>query len=173
MNVYALKQMEKEERSCNSTRALQRDSTDLWEACDEFFSLSKIWITLPLSCGVINCLPDWPYPPAADLTTGRSPLSTPERWHWPRAPLWQPAHVHRWPLRVCQCRHPPPDQPGPAALHHHTCSGHDVRPLRAGHCRYVWRPSLRKLLTLCYELNNRSVLSHGSCRFSGFKPCHG
>ena len=84
--------------------------------------------------------PDWPRPPPADLAAGRSPLSSPERWHWPRLPLWQPAHAHHWPLSVCQCRHPPTNQPGPAAPHHHTCTGHNGRPLWAGRCRYVcWK----------------------------------
>lgn len=132
-------------------------------------SLFSIWLkskiviinfTLSLSSEVTCSLPDRPRPPPADLTTGGAPLSAPERRHWPRPPLWRPAHVHQWSLRVRQRGHPPPDRPGSAALHYHTCSGHDGWPLRAWCCRYEWWPDPREIIdyALWYKLNNRSVV---------------
>ncbi len=109
------------------------------------FRLLKV-ITIPLSLQVQPSLPDRPCAPPADFTTRRPPLSAPERWHWPRLSLWQPAHVHSRPLRVRQRRHSSADQPGAAALCHHTCSGHNGRPLWAGCHRFVWRQG--SILTL-------------------------
>lgn len=117
-------------------------------------------------------LPDRPCAPPADLTTRRPPLSTPERWHWPRLPLWQPAHVYRWPLSVCQCCHPPTDQPGPAALCHHTCSGHNGWSLWTGYRRYFWWHRLSIWPTRHPQLG-LEWLADVSCRFPGSKPCHG
>lgn len=116
---------------------------------------------------------DRPCPSPADFTTRRPPVSTPERWHWPRLPLRQPAHVHHWPVSLRQCRHPSTDQSGSAALRHHNCSGHNGWSLWAGYNRYVWQPSLKTgFSSLCYR-NNWTGLSFGFCRFPGSKPCHG
>lgn len=81
--------------------------------------------------------PDRPRPPPADFTTGRAPLSAPERWHRPRLPLWRPAHIHRWPFRVHQRGHPPSNQPGPAVLRNHTSPGRHGCSLWAGCHRWV------------------------------------
>lgn len=112
--------------------------------CHSPFFVNIIILLLP---EVALSPPDRPCPPPADFTTRRPPLATPERWHWPRLPLRQPAHVHHWPISLRQCRHPPTDQSSPSALCHHNCSGHNGWSLWAGYHRYVWRPSLRKGLT--------------------------
>lgn len=131
-------------------------------------------VTLPLSSEVVRSLADRSCPPPADITTRRPPLSTPERWHWPRLPLWRPAHVRQWPHGVGQCRHPPTYKPGPAALHHHTCSGHNGRPLWAGRhwCVTAWAEKINY-----WTFSVMSWITDPCwfwfCRFSGSKPCNG